>query len=99
MAQKTYYVYLLTNKNKTTLYCGVTNNLVRRLGEHNEGLSRGFTYQYNCHYLVYYEQFASILMAIAREKEIKGWRRQKKNNLIVKTNPECKFLNGEVLKP
>jgi len=86
------YIYFLTNKNKTTLYLGVTSNLKKRLSEHQNGIKSGFAKQYNCHYLVYYEQFNSILDAIAREKEIKKWRRAKKNKLINGSNPKWKFL-------
>ncbi len=93
-----YYVYLLTNKNKTVLYVGVTNNLARRLQEHISGLNKGFTYKYNCHYLVYFEKYNYILDAINREKEIKGWRREKKDMLINSFNPEWKFLNPKTGK-
>ncbi len=93
-----YFVYLLTNKNKTVLYVGVTNDLVVRLHQHITGLTKGFTYKYNCHYLVCYERYDHINDAIAREKEIKGWRREKKEKLITSFNPEWRFLNDEVLK-
>ena len=88
----TYYVYILTNKNKTTLYVGVTNNLKRRLQEHRCGLNNGFSKRYNCYHLVYYESFTNISTAIAREKEIKKWRREKKNGLVNGFNPEWRFL-------
>lgn len=88
-----YYVYILTNKNKTVLYVGVTNNLVVRLQQHFTGVNKGFTSKYNCHYLVHFEKYDHISDAIAREKEIKGWRREKKEQLITSFNPEWKFLN------
>ena len=91
-----YYVYIITNKNKTVLYIGVTNDLKRRLYEHENGILPGFTKRYNCHYIVYYEHFTYILHAIDREKEIKKWRREKKDRLITKFNPEWKFLNEEI---
>lgn len=95
--QHLYFVYLLTNYNKTVLYTGVTNNLSRRLVEHffenQNPLSNKFTAAYNAFYLVYFEEFKYINDAIAREKEIKKWRREKKENLIKTINPEWKFLN------
>ncbi len=92
MICNTYFVYILTNKNKSTLYVGVTNNLQRRLQEHRHGLNSGFSKKYNCHHLVYYEQFGDISNAITREKEIKSWRRDKKNALVNSFNPEWHFL-------
>ncbi len=92
-----YIVYLLTNKNKTVLYVGVTNDLVVRLHQHITGLTKGFTYKYNCYNLVWYERYDHINDAIAREKEIKGWRREKKDQLITSFNPEWRFLNDEFL--
>ena len=91
-------VYILTNKNKTVLYTGVTNNLKRRLYEHktHKDQINAFTYKYNCFYLVYYEEHNIIKQAIAREKEIKGWKRFKKDILISEFNPEWRFLNNDV---
>lgn len=81
-------VYILTNKNKTTLYVGVTADLYVRIQEHKNGINKNsFTYRYNLHYLVYYEFCSTIEEAIAREKEIKKWRREKKENLINSINP------------
>jgi len=89
-----YYIYILTNKNKSVLYTGVTNNLKRRLLEHsNPKNNNSFTARYNIFYLLYYERFTYIDKAIAREKEIKGWSREKKEGLIKSCNPEWKFLN------
>jgi putative endonuclease len=92
-----YYVYIITNINKSVLYTGVTNDLSRRLYEHEHGEGRGsiFTGKYNCHYLLYYERFQYIAHAIKREKEIKGWTRKKKETLITEFNPQWDFLNGE----
>ncbi len=87
---------MVTNKNKTVLYIGVTNDLQRRVYEHENGLLPGFTKKYNCHFLIYYEHFQNIDDAIAREKEIKKWRREKKENLINDINPDWKFLNSQI---
>ena len=89
----TYYIYSLTNKTITVLYTGVTNHLKIRLAQHSEGQTAGFTTRYNVKYLLYFEKFTWIQEAIAREKEIKGWRREKKLNLITTINPEFNFLN------
>ena len=89
-----YYVYILTNSHKTVLYTGVTNDLKRRLREHydHQGKKKSFTAKYHCHHLIWYEHFDDIYTAIAREKEIKGWRREKKLNLIATTNPKWNFI-------
>ena len=90
-----FYVYILTNKAKTVLYTGVTNNLKRRLEEHNEKLNpKSFTARYNVEFLVYYERFGWIQQAIAREKEIKLLRRDLKMELIREFNPNMEFLNN-----
>ena len=91
-----YFVYIMTNKRKNVLYIGVTNDLERRVEEHETGKYKGFTKKYNCHYLVYYEHFTRIEHAIDREKEIKKWRREKKNKLITSFNPEWEFLNDKI---
>lgn len=82
-----YYVYLLTNKNNKVMYVGMTNDLMRRVHEHKNGVVEGFTKKYRVHKLVYYEVSESVLAAIEREKEIKKWRREKKNQLVEKVNP------------
>lgn len=79
---QTYYIYIMTNRLKTTLYIGVTNNLQRRVHQHKNNLLSGFTDQYNCEYLMYFEEFGDVHVAITREKQLKGWRREKKNALI-----------------
>ena len=95
-----YYIYIITNKNKTVLYTGVTNDLFIRLKQHEENSKpfrhKSFAGKYNAVYLLYYERFQMIEQAIAREKEIKGWRREKKIALINSINPEWNFLNDEV---
>ena len=92
-----FYVYIITNKNKTVLYTGVTNNLKLRLQQHQlKQNPKSFTAKYNVHYLVYYEHFGWIQQAIAREKEIKGWTRSKKNTLIEIENKHWRFLNDEI---
>jgi putative endonuclease len=82
MIEKTYFVYLLTNKYSNVIYTGVTNDLSRRIYEHKEKLQPGFTQQYKVDRLVYYELHSDISEAILREKVIKGWSRTKKNLLI-----------------
>ena len=93
-----YYVYILTNKTKTVLYTGVTNNLKDRLYYHNnpEPFSKAFTTRYRCYYLVYHEHFFEIEDAISREKQIKGWSRKKKDVVITSFNPKWRFLNDEI---
>jgi len=90
------FVYIMTNKNKTTLYIGVTNDLIRRVYEHkNHLIKNSFTDKYNLEYCIYYEEFAYFDLAINREKELKKWNRQKKEDLINKKNPEWKELVNE----
>ena len=93
-----YYIYIITNMNKTVLYIGVTNNLQRRLDEHRQGKTGSFTAKYRVWHLLYFEEFNDIRYAIAREKEIKGWKREKKNKLIETTNPSWEFLNEQILR-
>ena len=81
----TYYFYILASRSRN-LYIGVTNDLQRRLAEHRQGLVPGFTTRYRIFRLVYFEEFAGIRDAIAREKEIKAWRREKKLWLINRRN-------------
>ncbi|WP_339752794.1 GIY-YIG nuclease family protein [uncultured Winogradskyella sp.] len=91
-------MYILTNKTKTVLYTGVTNNLKDRLHFHHnpEPFSKAFTAKYKCLYLLYYEHFFNIDDAIKREKEIKGWSRKKKEDLINSINAKWKFLNEDI---
>ena len=81
-----YYIYILSNKSNKVLYVGVTNNLVRRIYEHKSKLVEGFTKKYNVNKLVYYEVIDDVVVAIQREKEIKGWTRNRKINLINEKN-------------
>jgi putative endonuclease len=92
-----YFVYIVTNTKSKVLYIGVTNNLDARLGEHyfNRGNPKTFAGKYYCYNLIYYEEFQYINDAIRREKELKGWRRDKKENLIKTKNPDWLFLNHD----
>jgi|SRR5687767_10193728 len=92
------YVYIMTNKNNTTLYVGVTSDLQKRVYEHKNGLMpKSFSLRYKLFKLVYYEGFHSIEEAIAREKQIKGGSRAKKEKLIAAMNPQWKDLHKEIL--
>ena len=90
-----YYVYILTNWNNKVMYIGVTNDLQRRLYEHKNHLVDGFTAKYNIHKLVYFEQTTDVRAAIEREKQLKGWIRKRKNNLVETMNPEWKDLSQD----
>ncbi len=90
-----FYVYILTNKNKTVLYTGFTNSLERRVWEHKQHAIPGFTKKYNCDRLIYFEEFSDVRQAIAREKQIKGWLRSKKEALIATMNPEWNDLAAD----
>jgi len=98
MTQHNYFVYIITNPNKTVLYIGVTNDLETRLAQHyeNRGNKKSFAGRYYCYHLLYWERHQFIEHAIEREKEIKKWRRSKKETLINEFNPDWKFLNDEV---
>ncbi len=93
-----YYVYIMANWNNSVIYTGMTNNLERRVYEHKNGLVEGFTSKYNVNKLVYFDFVEEALPAIEREKEIKGWRRLKKNDLIESMNPDWKDLSLEFYK-
>ena len=90
-----YYVYILANWNNKVIYTGVTNDLKRRVYEHKNGLVDGFTKKYNVDKLVYYDNTTDVNSAITREKQIKGWTRQKKNTLIESVNPKWNDLSGD----
>ena len=93
-----YYVYIMTNTHKTVLYTGVTNDLVRRVYEHKNHLDKGsFTAQYNVDKLIYFEVTSDIEAAIAREKQIKGWNRKRKNKLVESKNPSWTELYDSIL--
>ena len=86
-----HYIYIVASRSRT-LYTGVTNNITRRVWEHCEGLIPGFSKKYRIHRLVWYECTRDVRRAIAREKEIKGWSREKKTNLIEAQNPTWEDL-------
>ena len=90
-----YYVYLLSNWNNKVLYIGVSNNLERRIIEHKQKLIPGFTEKYNVNKLVYFEHTEDVISAISREKQLKKWRREKKNALVNSVNPGWKDLSDE----
>jgi len=90
------YVYIISNKNNTVLYTGVTNNLIRRIYEHKNKMIQGFTYKYNVNKLVYYEIYNDITYAIEREKKIKGGSRKKKLELIESMNKKWGDLYDEI---
>ncbi len=92
-----YYVYMLTNKNNNVLYTGVTNNLRRRVYEHKNKFVDGFTKKYNIYKLVYYEITNDVNSAIAREKQIKGWTRAKKNALVESKNSQWCDLTESIM--
>ena len=92
---KRYYVYLLTNWNNKVIYVGVTNNIERRIYEHQNKLVKGFTEKYNVNKLVYFEETEDVNSAITREKEIKKWRREKKDRLVNQVNPTWKDLSKD----
>lgn len=94
MREYSYYVYIMTNKSNT-LYVGVTDNIERRLWEHKNKLVKGFTNKYNINKLIYLEEYNDITEAIYREKQIKGWAREKKMELIKTQNPEFNDLGKE----
>ena len=90
------YIYIVSNKNRTTLYIGVTSDLSSRSWEHKNNQGSSFTKKYNCTDLIYYEIFESIETAIEREKTLKKWKRMWKEELIKKLNPEMNDLFDEV---
>ena len=96
---RSYWVYILATKIGGTLYIGVTNDLVRRVYEHKEGLAEGFTKKYDVHRLVYFEQHAGIETAIQREKRLKRWNRAWKIRLIEESNPKWIDLYSGISSP
>ena len=93
---KTYYVYIMTNRSRVVLYTGITNSLQSRLWFHGNASVRSFTKRYKLDRLVYYEEFDNPEDAIAREKEIKHWRREKKNELVRTLNPKWEDLRPQL---
>ena len=97
MGHQNYFVYILTNADRhTVLYIGVTNDLERRASDHSLGLGSRFARQYNAHKLIYFEAYPDPTSAIAREKQLKRWRRAKKEVLIAAVNPDWKDLFDEM---
>jgi putative endonuclease len=90
---KAFYVCMMTNRSRVVLYTGITNSLMRRVWQHQNGEIEGFTKTYEVNLLVYYERYNDSRDAIAREKEIKGWRRAKKNALVETMNPNWADLS------
>ena len=95
--EKKGYIYILTNASNKVLYVGVTNSLVRRISEHSEGRGSLFTQKYNCSKLVYFESFPDLDQAIAREKTLKHFKREWKEELINSINPDWRDLSGEIV--
>jgi putative endonuclease len=91
------YIYILTNKNNTTLYIGVTSNLIKRIYEHKNSFVDGFSSKYKLKKLIYFEVFNNIQEAIKREKQLKKWNRSWKIELIKKLNPTFKDLYYDIL--
>lgn len=91
-----YYVYVLTNDSNKVMYIGITNNIGRRIYEHKNSLIDGFTKKYRIHKLVHCERYEDVKIAIQREKQLKGWRRSKKNALVETTNPEWKDISDRI---
>jgi putative endonuclease len=89
----------MTNRSRVVLYIGITNSLVRRVWQHQHGQISGFTKTYKVNRLVYYESFNDPRVAISREKELKGWRRSKKNALVETLNPRWADLSGMLFQP
>lgn len=92
-----FYAYMMTNKHRTTLYCGQTDDLNRRVWEHRNHVVPGFTDRYNCEFLVWYEVFDTREEAVARERQIKNWKRIWKDELIEKSNPDRRDLSDTLL--
>lgn len=90
---KQYYVYILTNKYRTTFYIGVTNDLNNRVSQHSDEIGSKFSSRYNVHDLVYFEVLNEIEQAITREKQLKNWKREWKINLIKSQNPTLATLD------
>ena len=97
-SMKTYWLDILASRPRGTLYVGMTNDLVRRVCEHREGLADGFTKEHRVKMLVYYEQHATAIAAIQREKNIKHWSRKWKMDLIRSMNPDWRDLWEEIVR-
>ena len=90
------FVYILSNQSRSTIYIGVTSSLERRVWQHQNKVRPGFTAKYNCDRLIYYEAYPDPQQAIARESQLKKWRREKKENLINTLNPTWRNLSNEL---
>jgi putative endonuclease len=97
MKLRYYYVYILTNTERGVLYIGVTNNLIRRIIEHKSGTFDGFTKKYNLKKLVYFQQTEDVQSALSREKQLKGWHRDWKINLIESCNKKWEDLFSQIM--
>ena len=93
-----YYIYILSSEDNKKLYVGVTKNLIKRTYEHKMKFVQGYAEKYNINKLIYYEIVSDVYSAITREKQIKSYRRQKKDNLINKINPNWKDLYKEIIE-
>ena len=91
-----YYVYMMSNWNNKVVYIGVTNNLKRRVYEHKTGIVEGFTKKYHVHKLVYFDSTTDVYSAITREKQLKVWKRERKNALIEEKNPLWEDLSEKL---
>jgi putative endonuclease len=91
----TYFVYMMASNNRHSLYIGMTNDLERRISAHRLAIGDGFAAQYHCVHLVFQESFREVSDAIAREKQLKGWRREKKVRLIEASNPRWDDLAAD----
>lgn len=96
MLRKSYAVYIVSNQKRTVLYIGVTSDLEKRIFQHKHKYIKGFSQKYNCTDLLYFEETQDVYSAIEREKELKGWKRYKKDHLIQQNNPQLKDLSLEL---
>ncbi len=99
MSEHRYYVYILVSASRRAMYIGVARDLVRRVAQHKLHLIAGFSDDYNATRLVYYEVFSDVHRAIAREKQLKRWRREKKNWLVERENPTWRDLAADWIEP
>ena len=97
MPDRRFYIYILANKRNGTLYVGVTGDLIRRVYQHREGTTGGFTHKYGVKRLVYFEVCEDAYEAIRREKQLKAWKRNWKLELIEKSNPDWRDLYDELV--
>ncbi len=99
MREYHYYVYIMISSSRRALYIGVTNSLDRRVFQHKNNEFEGFSSRYQAHRLVWFERYSNSQTALAREKQLKGWRRTRKNWLVQLTNPEWRDLSADWGKP